>query len=185
MLQSLSQQQIEHRHGSLLALSHAMRRKILSWRKAGTLDVSQTSEWAELKQVVKWLVEHLSHQQQLLVSASINGLALIGSVICLPLPDSIDDEPMDVSLVPSEFSKQYVGQKLLFLIRSAHSRQKIREEAAHCLGHVAVGDPAMFTQWNLNEFIKMLKLVCIIFPNSITSFPLEISTDIDQNIFDL
>lgn len=161
MLQSLSQQQIEHRHGSLLALSHAMRRKILSWRKAGTLDVSQTSEWAELKQVVNWLVEHLSHQQQLLVSASINGLGLIGSVISLPLPDSVADEPMDVSVVPSEFSKKYVGKKLLFLIRSAHSRQKIREEAAHCLGHLAVGDPATFTQWNLNEFIKMLKLVCV------------------------
>lgn len=138
-----------------------MRRKILSWRKAGTLNVAQTAEWAELKQVVNWLVEHLSHQQQLLVSASINGLGLIGSVICLPLPDSVGDEPMDISIAPNEFSKQYVGKKLLFLIRSAHSRQKIREEAAHGLGHLAVGDPATFTQWNLNEFIKMLKLVRI------------------------
>lgn len=141
-------------------MSHAMRRKILSWRKAGTLNVSKTSEWAELKQVVKWLAEHLSHQQQLLVSASINGLGLIGSVICLPLPDTVGDEPIDVATVPTEYSKKYVGQKMLFLIRSAHSRQKIREEATHCLGHLAIGDPATFTQSNLNEFIKMLKLVC-------------------------
>lgn len=138
-----------------------MRRKILSWQKAGPLNDAQTSKWAELKQVVRLCVEHLTHQQQLLISASINGLGLIGSVICLPLPDAVADEPMDISVVPNEFSKQNVGKKLLHLIRSAHSRQKIREEAAHCLGYLAVGDPATFTHWNLNEFIKMLKLVCI------------------------
>ena len=136
-----------------------MRRKIISWRKVGNLDLLQISEWVELKQVVILLVEHLSNQQQLLVSASINGLGLIGSVICLPLPDG-EDKTIDIANAPTENTKFYVGQKLLYLIQSAHSRPKIREEAAHCLGQLAVGDPAIFTQWNLNAFIKMLKLVC-------------------------
>lgn len=169
ILQSLSQQQIEHRHGSLLTLSHAIRRKVMSSQKAGLLNDLMTSDWVELRKVVIWLVEHLSNQQTLLVSAAINGLSLIGSVISLPLPerpnDSIknasndSDDAMDVSTEPTEYSKLYVGQKLLYLIRSAHSRQKIREEAAHCLGYLAVGDPETFTQRNLDEFVKMLKLV--------------------------
>ncbi|XP_055313108.1 proteasome-associated protein ECM29 homolog isoform X2 [Sitodiplosis mosellana] len=174
VLNSLSQRQIEHRHGSLLALSHALHRKIDSWQKSGTLDEKVTSNWAELKQVVILLIDHLADQQPLLVSAAINGISLIGSVIKLPLPDQSGDaaagsstsststynadEQMDVDGDANEYSKAFVAQKILFLLKSAHSRPKIREEAAHCIGHLAIGDGAYFTQGNLNAFTKMIKL---------------------------
>lgn len=157
-----------------MALSHSLHRKINSLRKTKTLNESITSDWNELKQVVVLLIEHLTDQQPLLVSAAINGLSLIGSVIKLPLPDRTNeqstssslpisynpDEKMDVDGETTEYSKSFVAQKLLYLLRSAHSRPKIREEAAHCLGHLAIGDGAFFTLGNLNAFIKMIKLVC-------------------------
>lgn len=173
MLNSLSQRQIEHRHGSLLALSHALHRKIGSWRKSGTLDEKIVSNWPELKKVVILLIDQLTDQQPLLVSAAINGISLIGSVIKLPLADRSEnsagssssstsydaDEKMDVDGDRNEYSKAFVAQKILFLLKSAHSRPKIREEAAHCIGHLAIGDGSYFTQGNLNAFTKMIKLV--------------------------
>lgn len=154
----------------MLAISHGIHRKLIFWRKTGLLNIENISGWVELKQVVTWLVENLSHQQQLLVSAAINGLSLIASVISLPLSDQTNneriittDQPMDMKVNETEYSKLYVSNKLLYLIQSAHSRQKIREEAAHCLGCLAVGDPATFTQRNLNAFVKMLKMVCTLF----------------------
>lgn len=173
-MNALSQRQIEHRHGSLLALSHALHRKVHSIRKSGTLDEKTAANWTELKQVVILLIDHLTDQQPLLVSAAINGISLIGSVIKLPLPDRAEasagssksastydcDEKMDVDGEANEYSKAFVAQKVLFLLKSAHSRPKIREEAAHCLGNLAIGDGAYFTKGNLNAFTKMIKLVC-------------------------
>lgn len=144
-------------------------------RKSGTLDEKVTSNWPELKQVVILLIDHLTDQQPLLVSAAINGISLIGSVIKLPLPDQSaeasagstststtysTDEQMDVDGEANDYSKAFVAQKILFLLKSAHSRPKIREEAAHCLGHLAIGDGAYFTPGNLNAFTNMIKLVC-------------------------
>lgn len=169
----MSQRQIEHRHGSLLALSHALHRKIIHLRKTGKLTETLTSEWIEPKTVLYMLIEHLNDQQPLLVSAAISGISLIGSVIKLPLPERQNDgssnetvenyefkEKMDVDGESKDFTKAHVAQTILRLLKSAHSRQKIREEAALCLGHLAIGDGAFFTHANLNEFIKLIKLVC-------------------------
>lgn len=160
----------------MLAVSQAFHRKINLLRKSGELAKTNTSEWTEqLKEVVNLLIENLTDQQTLLVSAAINGLALIGSVIQLPLPERSasssggsstvstydPDEKMDVDDDTNECTKAYVAQKILFLLKSAHSRPKIREEAAYCLGQLCCGDPAYFTQGNLNAFTKMIKLVCV------------------------
>lgn len=156
-----------------MALSHALHRKIASWRKAGTLNETDTAQWPELKQVVVLLIDHLTDQQPLLVSAAINGISLIASVIKLPLPDRSKEasgsststtydinEKMDVDDESSEYTKSHIAQKILYLLRSAHSRPKIREEAAQCLGSLAIGDGAFFTRGHLNAFSKMIKLVC-------------------------
>lgn len=157
-----------------MALSHALHRKIASWRKEGTLNETIISQWPQLKTIVVLLIGHLTDQQPLLVSAAINGISLIGSVIKLPLPERSSgksgsstittydiNEKMDVDDESSEYSKSHVAQKILYLLRSAHSRPKIREEAAQCLGSLAIGDGAFFTQGNLNAFTKMIKLVCV------------------------
>lgn len=176
----MSQRQIEHRHGSLLAVSHGLHRKISLLEKTGELSQTNASEWSELKQVVNLLIENLTDQQTLLVSAAIKGISLIGSVLKLPLPERSNnssgssssstslaastydpDEKMEVDDETNEFTKSYVAQKILYLLKSAHSRPKIRVEPAYCLGHLAIGDPAYFTAGNLSAFTKMIKLVCV------------------------
>lgn len=155
-LSSLSQRQIEHRHGSLLALSHAIHRK-LTYQHKHKIE-STISNCNDTKRFTTILIEYLSDQQPLLVLAAINGIALIGSVIPLPL-DSTNTEAMDVDGESKTFTKTHVANTIVHLLKSAHSRAKIREEAALCLGQLAIGDGAFFTQFNLDEFIKLIKLV--------------------------
>lgn len=156
-------------------------------RRLGTLDDANIHEWAEFKLVVHLLIERLSDQQPLLVSAALKGLSLIGSVASLPLTDRSNgeasgssetgtynpDEKMDVDEdEPKELTKSNVAQKVLYLLRSAHSRPKTKEEAAYVLGSLAIGDGAFFTKGNLDAFIKMIKLVC--FENDCTFANLNI-----------
>lgn len=165
MLSSLSQRQIEHRHGSLLALSHAIHRRLGAQQRMGA--EPSIADCDEIVNVTTILIENLSDQQPLLVSAALNGISLIGSVIPLPLalqPDGPTydcNERMDIDgdNAPKKFTKANVAQTVLRLLKSAHSRPKIREEAAVCLGFLAVGDGAYFTQGNLDAFIKLIKLV--------------------------
>lgn len=165
MLDTLSQKQIEHRHGCILTVSHAIHRRI---KCAKSID---TANWGELKRVLIVLIEHLNDQQPLLSVAAIKGVSLVGSVTILPLPNSSasspanaqtydPDEQMDIEgdIVSPEHTKSTLAKTVLRLLRSAHSRPKIREEAAICLGYLAIGDGQYFTQGNLNAFIKMVKL---------------------------
>lgn len=162
MMDTLLQKQIEHRHGCILTISHAIHRRI---KYDKSID---TANWYELKRALVVVIDHLNDQQPLLSAAAIKGISLIGSVTILPLPNSSNgtaltydpDEKMDVD-GDSEtrvHTKSMVAKTVLRLLRSAHSRAKIREEAAICLGYLAIGDGAYFTEGNLNAFIKMLKL---------------------------
>lgn len=153
--------QIEHRHGCMLAFSHAIHRRI-------KFDKSiNTSTWTEFKKAVVILIDHLNDQQPLLSIAAIKGISLISSVAVLPLPNtpttamdtSCDSEEkmcVDSDEAPTH-TKSMLRDNILRLLRSAHSRPKIREEAAICLGCLAIGDGAYFTQGNLDAFIQMLK----------------------------
>lgn len=170
ILVMLPQKQIEHRHGSILAISHAIHRKIKLMRQGGQFNESSVANWPVLKNALSTLIAHLDDQQPLLVSAAIKGISLIGSATPLPLPPSATsastesttfdpDEAMDVDNEPENYTKSYVAKSILKLLKSAHSRQKIREESAVCLGYLAIGDGAYFTKGNLNAFIKLTKLV--------------------------
>lgn len=44
------------------------------------------------------------------------------------------------------------------LLRNTGIRLKIREEAAKCLGYLAIGDGQYFTQRNLTKFLSMVKV---------------------------
>lgn len=56
-------------------------------------------------------------------------------------------------------SKEFVSDTVLRLLKSAHSRPKIREDAATCLGFLAIGDGKYFAAKNLKSFIALIKLV--------------------------
>lgn len=171
VLQSLINRSLEHRHGSLLAISHAYYRKI---KRCHTID----NNCPDFKKTVLILCGYLGDQQSLLVSAACKGLALIGSVACLPLPIgkektenaaigstvaqtvvADDSDQMQIDSDDEQVTKVHLLNTILNLLKSAHSRPKIREEAAVCLGHLSIGDGEFFTQRNLNAYTGLLKLV--------------------------
>lgn len=151
-----------------MATAHAYYRKI---KHCGVAQLNET-----FKVFVNLLCTLLTSQQSLLVSAACKGLGLIGSVACLPIPDGSeasakapataaaandDDNRMQVDDGDSDkqLTKFTVMTTLLQSLKSAHSRPRVREEAAECLGHLAIGDGQFFTARNLETFLKLLKLV--------------------------
>lgn len=162
-MQSLNNRSLEYRHGSLLAISNGFNRRIKRFS-------DQNYNSKHLKDTVLVLCSYLGDQQSLLVSAACKGLSIIGSVTALPLPDGKEssltqvattDDPtkMQVDNEDEQVSKLYVMNAILKLLKSAHSRPKTREEAAVCLGLLAIGDGQFFTERNLNEYLKLLRLV--------------------------
>lgn len=163
MLATLSGARIEHAHGCMLTVSHAFYRKIKKHRKANQYDLDQIENWDELKTTVNLLIDRLDNQQSLIASAAIEGISLIGSITPLPITEKPGElfesnEPMEVDNLPKTVTKAGLGRIVLRLLKSAHSRAKIREEAAICLGKLAIGDGKFFAQQNLNAYIKMVKL---------------------------
>ncbi|XP_050090264.1 proteasome-associated protein ECM29 homolog [Anopheles aquasalis] len=156
-LQTLGSKSLETRHGSLLAASNAVYRKLLIQRSSG---VPVASEWVSLKQLVQLLVSLLNDQQSLLQSAAIRGLCLIGSNTVLPLPaDASESMETDASTTGStSASKTSLLETLMTLLQSAHTKAKIREDSAHCLGYLAIGDREYFARKVLERFLKLLKL---------------------------
>lgn len=111
-------------------------------------------------------VDYLLDQHHLLNSAAIEGLSLLGSITELPLneiPETITltstEEKLDLVDVDDKKSKNFLFYSLFGLLRSAHSRPKIRENVATCLGHLAIGDGAFFTRRNLKGFRSLIKSV--------------------------
>lgn len=118
---------------------------------------------------VNFTVKLLGEQQPMLVSAGIKGLSLIGSAAPLVLVDGTDaskttnnappeSSAMDVDEDVTAPTKLQVSDRIFRLLRSAHTKAKTREEAAVCLGYLAIGDGAFFAQSNLTQFIGLVKL---------------------------
>ncbi|XP_058066629.1 proteasome-associated protein ECM29 homolog [Anopheles bellator] len=146
-LQTLGTKSLETRHGSLLAAANAVYRKLILRRSAQ----SQTEgQWDTLRGLVELLVQLLTDQQSLLQSAAIRSLCLIGSHAVLPLPDERSDEKQP--------SKAYLFDTLIALLQSGHTKAKIREDSAHCLGYLAIGDRDYFARKVLERWLGLLKL---------------------------
>lgn len=161
IVSTLPQMRIEHAHGSILTFSHAIHRKIKYLRKTNEFSLSMLDNWSELKRATNVLIDNLNNQQPLMASAAIEGLSLVGAAIPLPLPEQSEGgaaEKMDVDGDSGEHSKASVEKCILKILKSAHSRPKLREQAAICLGRLAIGDGKYFAGKNIAAFIGMLKL---------------------------
>uniref|UniRef100_A0A182JSK2 Proteasome-associated protein ECM29 homolog n=1 Tax=Anopheles christyi TaxID=43041 RepID=A0A182JSK2_9DIPT len=157
-LQKLGNKSLETRHGSILAASHAVHRKLLLNKSVSDKAVK---EWDLLRELIELLVSLLRDQQSMLQSASIRSLSLIGSCTALPLPE---EEVMDTEETEENANKKTVTTKaslmetLITLLQSGHTKAKIREDAAHCLGYLAVGDQPYYARKVLERFLGMLKM---------------------------
>uniref|UniRef100_A0A1S4H7M0 Uncharacterized protein n=1 Tax=Anopheles gambiae TaxID=7165 RepID=A0A1S4H7M0_ANOGA len=159
-LQTLGNKSLETRHGSILAAAHAVHRKLLLNKTASERAVK---EWDLLRELIELLVSLLRDQQSLLQSAAIRSLSLIGSCTALPLPE--EQEGMDTGETEATASKQQtvttkasLMETLITLLQSGHTKAKIREDAAHCLGFLAVGDRPYYARKVLQRFLGLLKM---------------------------
>lgn len=146
-LLNTSQKSLEYQHGSIVALSNALFYRILYFRQSGDdIAFAQLLTSKELSDSIAYLINLLTDSKSLLVLAAIKGLSLIGCSIELPLEEvsEQDDESMDVDVNKS--SKNYIFKILLQLLKSSQTKQKIREDSAHCLGHLSIGDAKFFAR---------------------------------------
>ncbi|XP_058129433.1 proteasome-associated protein ECM29 homolog isoform X1 [Anopheles ziemanni] len=156
-LQTLGTKSLETRHGSILAASNAVYRKLLLKKNARELP---GEGWNTLKDLIELLASLLNEQQSLLQSAGIRSLCLVGSCSVLPLPE--EDPKMetdgDEKVKPVKMTKALLMETLMTLLQSAHTKAKIREDAAHCLGYLAVGDREYYARKVLSRFLGLLKM---------------------------
>ncbi|XP_058466922.1 proteasome-associated protein ECM29 homolog [Malaya genurostris] len=151
-LLSLSNKSLENRHGSILAAANAIHRKLIL--------TPELQSWSIFKDLVSLLISLLNDQQSLLQSASIRGLSLIGSTSKLPLSSESTREDTDKMDTDQNDANTKAGlfKALITLLQSGHTKAKIREDVAHCLGYLAIGDQEFFAKRLLDSFLGMLKL---------------------------
>uniref|UniRef100_A0A182JBI6 TOG domain-containing protein n=1 Tax=Anopheles atroparvus TaxID=41427 RepID=A0A182JBI6_ANOAO len=153
-LQTLGTKSLETRHGSILAASNAVYRKLLLKKN---VPGGSVEGWSTLKDLIELLVSLLNEPQSLLQSAAIRSLCLVGSCTVLPLPEEERME-MESSEKGSVTTKAVLLETLMTLLQSGHTKAKIREDAAHCIGCLAVGDREYYARKVLTRFLGLLKM---------------------------
>ncbi|ALC41834.1 CG8858 [Drosophila busckii] len=166
-LTSLMQKTLEHKHGWLLVLGHSLNRKIEQLRERKQL--KDYAQWPQFVNAVKIISKMLCESQWLLVSAAVKCTSMVGKVVEIPnvqveiqVPKGTandDDDEQLAEVTSFEASTKMIIFGVVFqLLRSTSARQKIREEAARCLGYLAIGDGAHFTKRNLDKFLTLAKV---------------------------
>ncbi|KAH8405828.1 hypothetical protein KR215_009962, partial [Drosophila sulfurigaster] len=166
-LSNLPQRTLEHKHGWLLVLGHAFNRKIehLNEQKIR----KDYDQWTEFINAVKVIAKMLCDTRWLLVSAAVKCTSMIGKTVEIPNVqveiqvqcsnnDDDDDEELAEYKSIEASTKMIIFGVVFQLLRSTSARQKIREEAAKCLGYLAIGDGAHFTKRNLDKFLTLAKV---------------------------
>lgn len=156
-LSNFSQKPLEFQHGSTLALAYGFYHRIISFKKSkNDVGLAQLLASKELSESVGLLVKLLTDQKSLMNSAAIKGISLIGCAIELPLeespekPDSEDSMEVD----DAQSTKNYVFKTIFKLLKSSQTKQKIREDSAHCLGYLAIGDRKFFAKRVIEGFLE-------------------------------
>ena len=157
-LKSTSQKSLEYQHGTVLALSYGFYHRIIYFRKTGDdVGFAQLITSNELNESITYLVKLLTDQKSLLVLAAIKGISLIGCSIELPLEEVETKEPtqdkMDID--DAQNTKNYVFKTIFQLLKSSQTKQKVREDSAHCLGHLSIGDRKFFSKKVINAFLDL------------------------------
>lgn len=157
---SLAGRSVEHRHGTILFLGHAIHHRILYYRDLNNFNY-QNSDL--LQKVLKVVVTSINDSEDLIKFAGLKSMSLIGRLVILP--DLLYEIPDNINITKFGLEKSEPRiKKITFhlisnILRSSSSTSRLREESALCLGHLAMGDSEYFTSRSLNEFINIIKLV--------------------------
>ncbi|XP_052840253.1 LOW QUALITY PROTEIN: proteasome-associated protein ECM29 homolog [Drosophila gunungcola] len=164
-MSSLTQKTLEHKHGWLLVVGHTFNRKIAMLKQEKKS--KDFAAWPQFVNAVKIISKTLCESQWLLVSAAVKCISMIGKAVQIPnvtveiqVPtnDGDDDDEMTEYTSIDSSTKLVIFGVVFQLLRSSSARQKIREEAARCLGYLAIGDGEHFTKRNLDKFLTLAKV---------------------------
>lgn len=156
---NLPSRSVEHRHGTILLLGHALHHRILTYKDLNNFDFLN---WELLKQVLKVVITSINDPENLIKSAGIKSMSLIGRLVKLPIlqyeiPSSVKLTSLDSEKSESKI-KLFSFHLLSSILRSSNYKSKLREESALCLGYLCIGDSEYFTSRCLNEFISIVKV---------------------------
>ncbi|XP_036334369.1 proteasome-associated protein ECM29 homolog [Rhagoletis pomonella] len=164
-LKDLPQKSLENKHGWMLVLGHAFSRKLAL--KSKTAAGKQLNEWEVFVNTVKIIVKMMHESQWLLVAAAVKCISMIGKMAIIPnveveilIPVSSDknDDDDDIEYETAKAStKLLIYHDIYTLLRNVSVRARVREDAARCLGYLAIGDGEFFTQRNLDKFLSIVK----------------------------
>lgn len=158
---SLPCRSVEHRHGTILFLGHAIHYRILNNRDLNKLNYQS---WDLLQKVIKVIVTSINDSENLIKFAGLKSMSLIGRLLILPDLQYDYEIPHNVKLSKFELEKSESKIKSLSfylisnILRCSNSTSRLREESALCLGHLSIGDSEYFTTRSLNEFINIIRL---------------------------
>nr|XP_014085277.2 proteasome-associated protein ECM29 homolog [Bactrocera oleae] len=163
-LRELPQKSLENKHGWMLVLGHAFSRKIALLK--GT-SAKQLHEWDVFVNTVKVIVKMMHESQWLLVAAAVKCISMIGKMavipnveveILVPVAGDKNDDDDNIEYETAKAStKLLIYHDIYTLLRNVSVRARVREDAARCLGYLAIGDGEFFTQRNLDKFLAIIK----------------------------
>lgn len=160
-LLNLSQKSLEYQHGSVMAISNVFYHRIKFLRtKKNEQEVETLIKSKEFTDTIQLFIKLLTDLKSLLTLAAIKGLSLIGSLISLPLEEVPDKEEASETMEVDDpvNSKNYLFRTVFHLLKSSQTKQKVREESAHCLGNLAIGDHQFFSKRVLLGFLDLKRM---------------------------
>jgi len=136
LLRSFKEKQVEFQHGAIVAVGYSFGRVVRGHRKGNVA----AADWTTYKDTVNLVIDQLSSQQALSMSAGCLALAEMGRNGALPLPAKSDENASSGSSSQNH-SKQSLVEKLLSVMKNGKVNMKIRERAALSAGQLSVGEP--------------------------------------------
>ncbi|XP_008560300.1 proteasome adapter and scaffold protein ECM29 [Microplitis demolitor] len=146
-INSTKNKTLETQHGSLLALSHMIERK-LTVRKLSE-PVENLLKWKIYNDIVQTICSFLTSTTVLLADAATQGIGIIGKVFPLPLISTSDDENV--------LSKKKIVDNLFAILLNAKMNSKIKENAIQSLGQLCIGEIFPHTKLIIEKFIGYAK----------------------------
>ncbi|XP_066994237.2 proteasome adapter and scaffold protein ECM29 isoform X2 [Anabrus simplex] len=137
---------LETQHGCVLALAHALERRIILLKKKG--DTEKVVGWPAYQDGVNTMVSLLSHQNVLLLGAACISVGELARCFALPLPAGSND---------TKTGKLDIVKKLQGIVNNTKLTTKVKERAAMTLGFLCVGEIFPHSREVIQGFLDLAK----------------------------
>ncbi|KAK7866865.1 hypothetical protein R5R35_006031 [Gryllus longicercus] len=146
LIASIKGKNLEAQHGCILALAHALERRVTLLKNEEKTD--KLLSWPAYKEGVHTIVSMLNHQHVLILGAACVSVGILARCYALPLPNGSCEKPM---------GKQDVVKRLQEVMSNAKLTTKVKERAALACGFLCVGEQFPHSRIIMQGFLDMGK----------------------------